>query len=141
MHPVIKNILARKNLSVPVNDNRKITLVLFGGIMISVRGAGALMELDQLGLTHCFDEIYSMSSGFINASYFLADQMPIGARAYYEDFSGLKFLNPLRFWKFADIKYLMQSDSKNQAISIRKILQSKTKLYTMVTNNSKKREI
>ncbi len=137
MHPVIKNILARKNLSVPVNDGRKICLVLFGGIMISVRGAGALTELDKLGLTHSFDEIYSMSSGFINASYFLADQMPIGTRAYYEDLSGLKFINPFRFWKFADIKYLMQVIQKIKPLDIGKILQSKTKLYTMVTNDSK----
>jgi predicted patatin/cPLA2 family phospholipase len=138
MHTVIKNILARKNLDVPVNDGRKITLVLFGGIMISVRGAGALTELDRLGLTHAFDEIYSMSSGFINASYFLADQMTIGTRAYYEDLSGLKFINPFRFWKFANIRYLMKVVQEIKPLNIKKILESKSKLYTMVTNNSKK---
>jgi predicted patatin/cPLA2 family phospholipase len=138
MHPVIKNILARKNLSVPVNDSRKICLVLFGGIMISVRGAGALTELDNLGLTYAFDEIYSMSSGFINASYFLSGQMPLGTRAYYEDFSGLKFLNPFRFWKFANIEYLMKVIQKIKPLNIKKILENKTELFTMVNNNSTK---
>lgn len=126
-HSVIKNILARKNFSVPINDGKKICLVLFGGIMISVRGAGALTELEKLGLAHTFDEIYSMSSGFLNASYFLADQMSLGTRAYYENFSGLKFLNPFRFWKLANIDYLMKV--------IRKIKPLNTKKYWKVNLN------
>ena len=59
-HPVIKHLLARKNKKVPVKDGRKIVLVLCGGAMAGIRGAGFLIALKELGLDNAFDEIYAL---------------------------------------------------------------------------------
>jgi predicted patatin/cPLA2 family phospholipase len=133
---VVEYLLARKNKSVPIGDGRKISLVLFGGVMVSVRGAGALIALEELGLSGAFDEIYTMSSGFINASYFLAGQMPLGASAYYQELAGKKFLNLLRFWNIADIDYLIEVIKIKKALDVQAVLSSKTRLRTWVCNNS-----
>ena len=50
MHSVIEHILARKDKAVPVNDGRKIALVLYGGLMTGVCGAGALQAFKEMGL-------------------------------------------------------------------------------------------
>jgi len=93
MHPVIQHILQRKGVKVPVNDGRKITLVLFGGLMSSVRGASAMVVFQDLGLSYSFDSIYTVSAGFPNASYMLSGDTRLGTSIYYDDLSGSRFFN------------------------------------------------
>jgi len=92
MHPVLQHILARRGQSVPVNDGRKITLVLYGGGMSGVAGAGAMIALQDLGFAHAFDAIYTYSAGFPNASYLLGDETRLGTSIYYEDLSRGQFI-------------------------------------------------
>ena len=132
-HPVIESLLNRKGLSVPLKDGKKITLVLFGGLMVGARGAGSLVALEELGLTNSFDEIYTMSSGFVNGSGFLSGQAQIVPSVYFNKLSGLKFLNPFKIWQIANIKYLFKVIKEN-SINFRKILECKTKLYSMLIN-------
>lgn len=138
MHPVIRNLLARKNKSGSVNDGRKIALVLYGGIMLGVRGAGGLCALEQAGLSHAFDEIYTMSSGFLNASYFLSGQITEGLAAYCTDFAGHRFLNPWRFWKIADIDYLISVVRKRRPLRTEMVFKNKVKLFAMLINAQRK---
>jgi predicted patatin/cPLA2 family phospholipase len=134
VHPVLQRLLARKGLSSgPAGDDRKIVLVLFGGIMVAARGAAGLLAFEEMGLTGSFDEVYTMSSGFGNACYFLSGQMRTGASTYYREFSGLKFLNVLRPWKLADLEYLLKVVRELRPLDVDKLYQSRTKLYTMVT--------
>ena len=93
MHPVIQHILNRRGKKVPVNDGRKITLILFGGVMTGIRGAASMIVFEDLGLSGSFDSIYSSSSGFPNAAYLLSGQTRLGTSIYYEELSGSKFLN------------------------------------------------
>ena len=65
--------------------------------MLGVRGAAALQALEEAGLSRAFDEIYTMSSGFLNASYFLSGQITEGLAAYSTDFAGDRFLDPCGF--------------------------------------------
>src|SRR5580693_5441808 len=106
MHPVFDHIRARRGATRDAtgsfNDGRKIALVLYGGIMLGVRGAGALRAFEETGLGNAFDEIYTMSSGFLNGLYFLSGQIADGLAVYSDEFSGKRFLNPRRFWKVAD---------------------------------------
>ncbi len=132
-HPILQRLLRRQAKSVPVEDGRKIVLVLFGGIMVGVRGAGALVALEELGLSGAFDEIYTMSAGFANTSYFLAGQAKTCAAAYYHEFSGRKFLNLLRPWEMANLDYLDEVVRKIRPIDLEKLFASRTKFYTMVT--------
>lgn len=129
MHPVIKHILARKNRKIPINDGRKIGLLLYGGVMTGIRGAGAMLAFDDLGLNHAFDEIYVYSAGFPNACYLLSEEARRGASIYYDDLSGKKFINFGRFWKIADTDYMIEVMKNRKYLSVEKILNATTKLY------------
>jgi len=136
IHPVIQALINRRGLKVPIQDGKKIALVLFGGLMVGARGAGSLVAMQELGLTNSFDEIFTMSSGFVNGSGFLSGQAQIVPSVYYDKLSGLKFLNPFKIWQIANIKYLFKI-IKEYSINFGKILQCKTKLYSMLINLSK----
>lgn len=134
MHPVIDHIRARRNAVRPPNDGRKITLMLYGGIMLGARGAGALRALDESGLAGSFDSIYTMSSGFLNGSYFLSGQIAEASTMYAEEFSGKAFLNPKRFWKVADTDYLLRVVGEKRPLNVAAALANPTKLYAMLVN-------
>lgn len=133
IHPVLRHVLDRRGNAGAPGDGRKIVLVLFGGIMVAARGAAGLLAFEELGLTAAFDEIYTMSSGFANASYFLAGQMRAGASMYYQELSGFKALNVLRPWKLADMEYLMKVARELKPLEVEALLKSRTRLNTMVT--------
>jgi predicted patatin/cPLA2 family phospholipase len=140
-HPVIKHLLARRNKKVPVKDGRKIALVLFGGGMAGIRGAGAVIALEELGLNGVFNEIYSQSAGFANASYFLAKSIKLGTSIYYEDLSGNKYINFLRLWNIADSNCVVNAMRKNKYLDVIEILKSKTKLFSYVKNKKNNKSI
>lgn len=140
MHPVLEHILARKGKSVPVNDGRKIALVLFGGIMSGVRGCGATIALHELGLDRAFDEVHTYSGGFPNASYFLANQARVSASVYYEELCKRKFINFFRLWKIADIDFLIRTfQTGNKQLDVQSILQNPTKLFVTMLNSDSRR--
>ncbi len=138
MHPVIANIRARGGDGrPPFGDGRQIALVLYGGIMLGVRGAGGLRALEELGLGRAFDSIYTMSSGFLNGSYFLSGQIADGLAMYTEEFAGDRFLNRKRFWKVADTDYLVRVMSEKRPLDVTAALANPTKLYAMMINVDK----
>jgi predicted patatin/cPLA2 family phospholipase len=138
MHQVIEHILARRNKKVLGGDGRKIALVLFGGGMRGVRGAGALMALQDLGLTHAFDDIYTYSASFPIASYFLSEQLSEHANLYFRELAGHRFINFARFWKVFDIEYIIDVFIKQRPLDIKKILAAETRLHLRTVNISKK---
>jgi predicted patatin/cPLA2 family phospholipase len=129
MHPVIEHLIARKDKQVPVHDKRKIYLVLLGGLMTGVRGAGAVLALEELGLRNSFDRIYSLSAGFPNAAYFLTNNMRSGISLYYEDLCNKDFLNLARFWDVVDLEYAMHITRHIKPLDHKKISLSKTNVY------------
>jgi predicted patatin/cPLA2 family phospholipase len=134
MHPVIEHILARQGKRVPVNDGRKIALVLYGGGMSGVAGAGAMIALQDLGLTHTFDAIYTYSAGFANASYLLGDATRLGTSIYYEDLIGRRFINLWRFWRIMNVQYLVHVMEKIKPLPVTKIIESSTELFIRLWN-------
>jgi len=138
LHPVIEHLLARKNKKVPVKDRRKIALVLLGGAMAGIRGAGSMVALHELGLSNAFDEIYTSSAGFCNASYLLSGNPKEGASIYYENLCGNQFINYLKPWRVVNIDHMINCARKS--LNVENILTSKTKLYARVENVSKNQE-
>lgn len=136
MHPVARNLLARKGKKPHFNDGRKIALVLCGGIMAGAVGAGAVIALEELGLRNAFDDIHAYSAGFCNASYFLSGQVRLGASIYYDALSGSRFINFLRLWKILDIDYMIDVIRTKKALNVKEIMRHKTKLYTPLTESS-----
>ena len=139
MHPVIQHILSRKGQKVPINDGRKIVLVLFGGLMTGVRGASVAIAFQDLGISYSFDSIYSASAGFLNASYMLSDNPRLGTSIYYDDLSGHKFLNFFRLWNVANIDYMINVFKNTKPIHTKNVWDAKTKLYVRLSNLKKHR--
>lgn len=134
MHPVLEHIFARRGKKVPIDDGRRIALVLFGGNMSSVRGAGAMIALEELGLRHAFDDIFTISAGFANASYLLAGSARLGASIYYEDLIGRQFINIFRPWKVVDIDLLIEVMRVRKPLQVDRILTARTRLHTALYN-------
>jgi predicted patatin/cPLA2 family phospholipase len=132
MHSVVKNLLARKNQKGPFDDGRKIALVLPGGVMSGVVGAGALLALEKLGLNNSFDVIYSASAGFPNASYFLTENCKVGATIYYEELKDRNFINFFKIWKPVDFDRAVESIRTYKILDYKKIWETKTELYLKV---------
>ncbi len=128
-HPVIQHILARRGKHVPQNDGRTIGLVAYGGSMSGVIGGGAMIALEELGLSHAFDHIICNSAGFANASYLLADSTHIGATIYFEECASRKFINFFRFWNIVDIDFLIDVMRTKKILHVDRIASSETKLY------------
>lgn len=137
MHQVLEHLLARRGKSVPVNDGRKISLVLYGGTMAAIRTCAALATFDQLGLTNAFDRIYTVSVSFPVACYFLSGQISTSIEISYNHLSGRRFINPFRFWKLIDILYLLNLFRTGVPLDVKTLLQAKTQLYTSLYNVEK----
>jgi hypothetical protein len=137
LHPVIKHLLARKNKKVPVKDGRKIALVLFGGAMAGVRGGGFMIALNELGFDNAFDEIYSSSAGFCNASYLLSGNPQEGTSLYYEEFKDHNFIDLRKVWNIADIDYVVRCTKKSKPLNVKNVLAHPTKLFVQINNINK----
>ncbi|MCL5435940.1 MAG: hypothetical protein M1275_02570 [Patescibacteria group bacterium] len=134
MHPVIEHLSARAGKSGPFSDGRRIALVLWGGIMRGVRGAGALAALEAMGLTRAFDSVYTVSAGFPLASYFLAGQIHLGISLFYDELASPKFLNRWRFWQGMEVPYLISAMREGKPLDAEAVLASPTRLYARVVN-------
>lgn len=136
LHPVIQHISERAHKAVPVRDGRKIGLVLYGGVMGGIRGAGAMIALENLGFAHAFDCVYTNSAGFAYASYLLTGATQLGTSIYYEDLAGWRFINPFRLWKVVDIDFLISVMQKSKRLAVENILLSPTKVFVALQNTT-----
>jgi predicted patatin/cPLA2 family phospholipase len=134
MHPVIQHILDRKNKEVPINDGRKIALFLPGGVMAGVRGAGAMIALEELGLHKSFDDIFATSAGFPNAAYLLAGDIKLGTSIYYEDLCSKEFINLSRVWNIINIDFVLNVFKSKKPLNYKKISESTTRLHVRLLN-------
>lgn len=134
LHPVIKSILQRRDQPTPFSDRKKIGLVLFGGAMLGVGGGGAVSALEDLGLSEAFDEIYVVSAGLPNASYFLSKQTKIGTSIYYQDLNGRKFINLFKIWKVACTDVVVDVIRNIKPLDVRKVISSRTEILVRLYN-------
>jgi predicted patatin/cPLA2 family phospholipase len=138
-HPVIQHLLVRKNKKVPIKDGRKIVLVSYGGVMASIRGAGAMIALSELGLDNAFDEVYAYSGGFCNASYLLSGNGREGTSIYYEELSGHNFINLRKVLRVADIDYVIKCIKSIKPLNVKNVLAHPTKIFVQVDDLTKKK--
>lgn len=106
-----------------------------GGVMAGIQGCGALSALQDMGLNNAFDEIYTISAGLPNISYFLAGQSEISISIYSENLSGKKFINPLKIWNIENVDYLIDIFRKSKKkLAFKKIAEHKTDTYVFIKN-------
>ncbi len=133
-HSVILHLLARKNKKIPLKDGKKIVLVVPGGLMSGVCGAGAMIGLYELGFANAFDSMYVISAGLPNALYYASKQGRVGTSIYYEDCSGRKLINLARVWKMVNIDYLVHVFRFVKTLDVDAVLAAKTKIYVRLTD-------
>ncbi|MBC7189716.1 patatin family protein [Candidatus Aerophobetes bacterium] len=118
------------------NSSLKTALVLQGGGMRGVFGAGVCCALEELGYREGFDEVYGVSAGALNGAYFLSGQAAYGTTIYYQDINNRKFINFLRIKKIMDIDFLINVIKKIKPLNLRKIEKSPTPLNVVLTRVS-----
>lgn len=106
---VVQNLLRKRDLLLVgdrAHEEVRSALVICGGAMRGVYGAGAVVAFHRLGLAHCFDVVVGISTGAAIASYFLAgeEQTLLGTAIYYEEcLNG--FISFWR-WPIADVDHI-----------------------------------
>ena len=105
---------------------RKTALVLQGGGMRGVFGAGVCCALEELGYTKAFDEVYGVSAGALNAAYFLSGQAAYGTTIYYQDINNRKFINLFRGRKIVNIDFLMDIICSKKPLNVKRLFGNPT---------------
>ncbi len=97
MSEFLELLLARRGTSSEGRrDGAQIALVIEGGGMRGVVGAGAACALHDLGVSDCFDDIYGVSAGAISAAYLAAGCSHVATPIYWETLLPARFLSPAR---------------------------------------------
>lgn len=111
-------------------------LVLQGGAMRGVFGAGACCALEELGYTEGFDHVYGVSAGALNGAYFLSGQAAYGTTIYYQNINNTRFINLFRFQKMVNIDFLVNIITQQKPLNVGKLLNSPTSLNIVATKVS-----
>ena len=114
----------------------KTALVLQGGAMRGVFGAGVCCALEELGYTEGFDFVFGVSAGALNGAYFLSGQAAYGTTIYYQDINNLSFINFFRLKKKIDIDFLIKIMTKVKPLNVKRLKNSSTTLNVVLTNVS-----
>ncbi len=89
-------------------DGFKLGVVIEGGSMRGIVGAGSGVYFQSIGLFRFVDAIYGVSGGVCTAYYSFADQAPLGTSIYYQDLV-TDFISPVRIFSgkpIVDIPFL-----------------------------------
>ena len=135
---VVKNLFLKRDLlrqGDPKHEQIRPALLICGGGMRGVYGAGVVMALHQLGLADCFDVVVGISTGAAIGGYFLAgeEQSQLGTSIYYNEcLNG--FINFWR-WPIIDIDYLEKVFRDGpKKLNDETILKHRSKFFVGVTD-------
>jgi predicted patatin/cPLA2 family phospholipase len=103
--------------------------------MRGVLSAGSLLAVDLLGFRDCFDVVYAVSAGSVNAAYFLAGQGTEGITVYFDDINSRRFINPWRLWKIVDVDFVYDDLVLNvKPLNEEYILKARQQFYVTATD-------
>lgn len=107
---VVKNLLRKRDLLLQgdrAHEEIRSALIICGGAMRGVFGAGAGLALQRLGLHQCFDVVVGISTGALVAAYFLDDieRGPEAVAIYYNECLDKRFINFAR-WPVVNIDFI-----------------------------------
>jgi predicted patatin/cPLA2 family phospholipase len=130
---VIERLLARKKSR---NDDYKIGLIVQGGGMRGAFSSGAMMGLDDIGLTNAFDYVYGASSGSCATAYFLSGQIQESGPIYWEYLYNFRFIKPWKINKILDLDYLCDDLFRNEhRLNIKKLSKNPATLKIFLTDS------
>ena len=99
--------LRRRQIADGIAGDAVTGLVVQGGGMRGVYSAGVIAALGEAGLCGAFDHVVGASAGGIVGTYFAAGQPELPERAYLDDLSTRRFIDPFRPWKMLDVDFLI----------------------------------
>eukprot|EP00566_Odontella_aurita_P005970 CAMPEP_0113532538 /NCGR_PEP_ID=MMETSP0015_2-20120614/4115_1 /TAXON_ID=2838 /ORGANISM="Odontella" /LENGTH=573 /DNA_ID=CAMNT_0000431511 /DNA_START=413 /DNA_END=2134 /DNA_ORIENTATION=+ /assembly_acc=CAM_ASM_000160 len=112
VHPVLKLLHERRKRNQsgkPVQDGKKVALVVEGGGMRGCVSAGMVAALHYLGLENTIDIVYGSSAGTVIGAYFITRQLPwFGPEIYYDSLptAGKSFIDTKRILRAAGLGLL-----------------------------------
>lgn len=117
-----------------MNKKLKTVWIIPGGGARSVYTAGAVVAINYLKLPKP-DIIIAASGGAGAAAYYLAGQADKIRYIWCELLTTKKFANPRRFWKIADIDYLINDVFRRQeTLAMDKVEKARVELFISVIN-------
>lgn len=134
---VVKNLFRKRDLLLQgdrAHEEIRSALVICGGAMRGVFGAGAVIAFHRLGLANCFDVVVGVSTGAAIASYFLAgeEQTLLGTSIYYEEC--LNGFISFRRWPVADVDHIERTMRRGRKkLDIEAILAHRSQFYVGAT--------
>src|SRR5437764_7221010 len=132
---LIKERARRIRQGGPLQDGRKVALIVEGGAMRGVISCAALMGLEDLGMTPVFDEVYGASAGAVNAAYFLAGQAAYATTIYYQKINNTRFIRRLWHRKVLDIDDLFDSIiSGERPLRVERVLSSQSRFFVTIAD-------
>src|SRR5438105_3190148 len=132
---LIKERARRIRQGGPLQDGRKVALIVEGGAMRGVISCAALMGLEDLGMTPVFDEVYGASAGAVNAAYFLAGQAAYATTIYSQKINNTRFIRRLWHRQIVDIDSLFESIiARERPLRVDKVLASRSPLFIAIAD-------
>jgi predicted patatin/cPLA2 family phospholipase len=140
-HPVRQVLLERRAANSKPDerdDGFKVGLAIEGGGMRGVVSAAMLTFLEDLGYADAFDDVYSCSSGSVNAAFFIMRQTWYPLSIYFDDLTTGEFLDFRRImYRRApmDLDYIFDDVLvKRKPLDYERIIKAKQRLHVMVTD-------
>ena len=119
----------------PSLDGRKVALIVEGGAMRGVISCAALTGLEDMGMTHVFDEVYGASAGAVNAAYFLAGQAAYATSIYYQKINNTRFIRRLWHRKIVDIDDLFETIiARERPLCVERVIASRSRLFITIAD-------
>jgi predicted patatin/cPLA2 family phospholipase len=120
------------------SDGYKVGLAIEGGGLRGVISAAMLTLLEDLEFADVFDEIYSCSSGSVNAAYFIMRRTWFPLSIYFDDLTTGEFLDFRRIlsWQAPmNLDYVFDDVLvKRKPLDYEFIMKAKQRLHVMVTD-------
>lgn len=126
----------------PRHSTSRLVVLACGGGLRGAFGGGVLVGLSQLGFEEVFDIAVGVSAGAANVAYFLSGQTAVGMSIYVEEMVSSRFINPIRFWKIADLDFIERiiRDSPKK-LDVNAVRRSRSEFYVGSTNMHGKGEL
>lgn len=132
------DLLQRRRGTGSRDDGARIALAIEGGGMRGVVCGGMVAALEDLGLTHAFDEVIGCSAGAIAGAYFVAGQAAFGTRIFYEEINNRKFIDKRRLLlrrPVVSVDFLLDDVCRNnKRLDWQAVLASGTRLVCMASD-------
>lgn len=127
---LLKERAIRLRTGRPLEDGRKVGLIVEGGAMRGVISCAALLGLEELGMKDVLDEVYAASAGAVNAAYFLAGQAAYATTIYYQDVNNTRFIRRMWHWQVVNIDQIFDSIvAGEKPLRVDNVLASRSQLH------------